>query len=355
MAVVADSFVVSNPLQSRIEDLLCSANRSVRFHCIPNQEPDTQSVADCLDTLWSIDPDLIVAIGGGSAMDTAKVARILLPNPGSVEDMAGWDRTYLPHESLFVCVPTTAGTASEVSEMAVISLAGSDIKLRYRSQEMAAQIALLDPELLLGLPANVTANTGLDAITHALESYVSRLASPLTDPIALDALKRLVHWLPTAYNEPENVQARSECLLGSMQAGFVFNSTQLGLVHAISAPIGAIHHIPHGLANALVLPAVTAFNESEYGGKRNVLLKLFKSESVYEGVAALCSKLNLDIGLDPYFDSANEREIIATAALKSGNIPTNLRTPTIDDVLRILDLSRQPLDDDVRRLDALTK
>lgn len=298
---------------------------------------------------------MVIAIGGGSTMDTAKVARILLSNPGSVEELAGWDKQYLPHHSLLVCVPTTAGTASEVSEMAVISLTDSDIKLRYRSQDMAAQIALLDPELLLGMPANITANTGIDALTHAFESYVSKLSSPLSDPIALDALRRLIKWLPVAFKEPENLQARGECLLGSMQAGFVFNSTQLGLVHAISAPLGAIHHIPHGLANALVFPAVVAFNESIFGEKRNVLCELFDSGSVYEGIANIRSNLDLDKGLNDYFDSAIEREVIATAALKSGNIPTNPRLPSIEDIKLILELSRQPLRDDVKRLNGLTK
>lgn len=322
------------------------------FHAIPNREPDTVSVTECCSALRALDPDLVIAVGGGSTMDSAKVARLMLANEGTADELAGWDRDYLEHHSRLVCVPTTAGTASEVSEMAVVSLSGSDIKLRYRSQDMAAHQALLDPELLVGLPATVTANTGFDALTHALESYVSRLASPLTDPVAWEALRRLIRWLPVSFREPANVVARGECLIGSMQAGFVFNSTQLGLAHALSAPLGAMYHVIHGVGNALVLPAVVAFNECQLGPKRNRLLELFGTEHVFEGIAAIRRDLELDLGLAEFVPNSGLSEL-AVAALKSGNIPTNPRTPSEEDVLRILDHSREPLGHDSSRLTEL--
>lgn len=342
-AIVIDGCFSDGPLRSRLQELLETAGVDVAFHCVPGQEPDTDSVADCRSFMETVAPDLVVAVGGGSTMDTAKVARSLLSNPVEVAELAGFDRYHEPHPSLLVCVPTTAGTASEVSEMAVISLAGSDVKLRYRSQNMAAQVALLDPELTISMPPAVTAATGFDALTHALESYVSRSASLLTDPLALDALTRIVRWLPRAYLEPTNLDARGHCLVGSMLAGFVFNSTQLGLAHAISAPLGALHHVVHGVGNALALPAVMAFNEPGVGAKAATIADVFGTATAAEGVAALRADLDLDMGLDEFVAADSEREAIAVAAMKSGNVETNPRRADLQSMRAIIAAMREPL------------
>jgi len=341
--VVSDGFFSAGALESRLRALLESAGVSVEFHSVPGQEPDTDSVSACHSLLERVAPDLVVAVGGGSTMDTAKVARIMLSNPGEVAELAGFDRRYEAHPSLLVCVPTTAGTASEVSEMAVVSLAGSDLKLRYRSQNMSAEIALLDPELSVSAPPAVTAATGFDALTHALESYVSTRASLLTDPLALDAMARIVRWLPVAYREPSNLAARGHCLVGSMLAGFVFNSTQLGLAHAIAAPLGALHHVVHGVANALALPAVTAFNEACLGAKADIIARVFETPTAAEGVAALRARLDLDRGLDEVVGTQGERESIAVAAMKSANIATNPRRADLPAVRAVIAAMREPL------------
>ena len=342
-AIVCDGFFSAGALQSRLRDLLEKAGVSVAFHNVPGQEPDTDSVSACHSLLERVAPDLVVAVGGGSTMDTAKVARIMLSNSGEAAELAGFDKRYEAHPSLFVCVPTTAGTASEVSEMAVVSLAGSDLKLRYRSQNMSAEIALLDPELTLSVPPAVTAATGFDALTHARESYVSTSASLLTDPLALDALVRIVRWLPVAYREPSNLAARGHCLIASMLAGFVFNSTQLGLAHAIAAPLGALHHVVHGVANALALPAVTAFNEACMGAKAETIARVFATATAAEGIAALRAGLDLDMGLDDIVGTQTEREAIAVAAMKSANIATNPRRADLPGVRAVIAAMREPL------------
>lgn len=343
VAVVLDDFFTDGDLEARLRGLFSSTETDVVVHGVPNREPDTDSVEACHAVFVASDPDMIIAVGGGSTMDTAKVARILLSNPGGAAEVAGFDRHFHPHASLLVCIPTTAGTASEVSDMAVIARPGLDIKLRYRSANITAGFALLDPELLLTLPAAVTASAGFDAATHALESYVSRSASVVTDVLALDALNRLVEWLPVAYAEPDNLTARGHCLVASMLGGFVCNSTQLGLAHAIAAPLGAMHHVVHGVANAIALPAVTAFNERELGDKAGPLAECFGSATPAEGVAAFRAHLNLDIGIDEMVGSDEEREAIALATMKSGNIPTNPRTPELHHVRAILDAMRQPI------------
>ena len=340
--VVMDGFFVGGALEARVRDVLGGLSR-VEVHGVPIQEPDTGTVETCRRVLEAARPDMVVAVGGGSTMDTAKVARILLSNPGTVEEMAGFDCRYEPHRSIMACVPTTAGTASEVSEMAVIGLEGSDIKLRYRSQNMTAQFAVLDPELLLTMPPAVTANTGFDALTHAIESYVSRGANVMSDPYALDAVRRLVKWLPVAYRRGDDPVARGHCHVGSMLAGVAFNSTQLGLAHAIAAPLGNIHHVVHGKANALALPAVMAYNEPELGDKGRVLAGVLGSATAAEGVARIRAELDLDAGLDEIIATEEEREAIVEAAMKSGNVPYSPRRPSVDDVRAVVAAMRKPV------------
>ena len=353
VVLVVDSFFRDMEVCERVRALVERNAAAFAVHVVPNQEPDTDSVEACRRFLADFDPDCVLAIGGGSTMDTAKVARIMLSNPGDVAESAGFDREFLPHPSLFVCMPTTAGTGSEVSEMAVVSLAGSDIKLRYRSQNMTAEVAILDPELTVSAPPSVTAACGFDALTHAVEGFVSRLASPMTDPYTIDAVRRLARWLPIAFEEPENIDARGQCLLASTLAACAFNSTQLGLAHAIAAPLGALHHVAHGAANAFALPAVTAFNEPCLGAKGVLLAEAFgsgsgESEAAVSGdaasaIASLRERLVLDRGLDEVVKTEAERETIVIAALKSGNIPTNPREPTLDDVRAVVSAMREPL------------
>ena len=348
IALVVDGFFRDTEVRERVRNLAERNGAAFAVHAPPNQEPDTNTVEACREFLAEFEPDCVLAIGGGSTMDTAKVARIMLSNPGDVAESAGFDREFLPHPSLFVCMPTTAGTGSEVSEMAVVSLAGSDIKLRYRSQNMTAEVAVLDPELSLSAPPSVTAACGFDALTHAVEAFVSRLASPMTDPYTIDSVRRLARWLPVAFEEPENVDARGQCLLASTLAACAFNSTQLGLAHAIAAPLGALHHVAHGVANAFALPVVTAFNEPCLGKKGPVLAEALSSGVGETGDAASCiaslrERLSLDRGLDEMVGTEEERESIAVAALKSGNIPTNPRKPTLDDVRAVVSAMREPL------------
>ena len=362
-ALVIDSFFLDTDVCEQVRGLVERNGAAFSVHAVPNQEPDTDTVEACRRFLAEFAPDCVLAIGGGSTMDTAKVARIMLSNPGDVAEAAGFDREFRPHPSLFVCMPTTAGTGSEVSEMAVVSLAGSDIKLRYRSQNMTAEVAMLDPELTVSAPPTVTAACGFDALTHAVEGFVSRLASPMTDPYTIDAVRRLARWLPVAFEEPENIAARGQCLLASTLAACAFNSTQLGLAHAIAAPLGALHHVAHGVANAFALPAVTAFNEPCLGEKGPVLAEALGSRDVASdavpsptapsptvdsasaasGIASLRERLHLDRGLDEVVGTEEERETIAVAALKSGNIPTNPREPTLADVRAVVGAMREPL------------
>jgi alcohol dehydrogenase len=342
-AVVLDAYFMRTPLKARLAALLKEATGAEPvFHVVPGQEPDTESVEACAATLARAATDFVIGMGGGSAMDTVKVARMLLANPGPAEAIAGIGRKMKPHASLLVCVPTTAGTGAEVSESAVIGKEGAEAKLIYRSSEMTPPVALLDPALGVSAPAAVTAYAGYDAVTHAVEAYVSKSASVMTDPYAVSAMELLARWLPVAFREPESRAARSACLIASMQAAIAFNSANLGLAHAISGPLGAQQHVAHGLGNALALPYVTAYNEPALGEKGKLIARIFGASSATQAMSRLRRELGLDLSLDDYVKSDADRERLAQWAMKSGQVRTNPREAGIDHMRAIVSAMRRP-------------
>lgn len=352
-AIVLDAFFRATPAAGELAALLRQAcGEEPAVHAVPAHEPDVESVEACRATLAAADPDFIVALGGGSAMDTAKIARMLLANPGPVEAIAGFGRRLLPHPSVLAAVPTTAGTGSEVSESAIAGKAGHEVKLIFRSQEMTPQVAVLDPALSVSAPPGVTAYAGYDAVTHAVEAYVSRMASPMTDPMAISAMELLASWLPVAYREPGHRDARSACLIASAQAAIAFNSANLGLAHAFSAPLGAQLHVAHGLGNALALPYVMAWNEAAAGAKAAAIARIFGGTSASHGLARLRREIGLDLSLDDYVPSAEARERVAQSAIKSGQVKMNPRLAQIDDLRMLLASMRRPTGDAPPRLEA---
>ncbi|MEO7242682.1 MAG: iron-containing alcohol dehydrogenase [Variovorax sp.] len=344
-AVVMDGYFRGSEVARRIEAMLPVAGAKPVFHFVPPEEPDTASIEACAAALAAVAPDCIIAVGGGSAMDTAKVARLMLANPGDAESVSGFGKRFLPHGSLLIAVPTTAGTGSEVSESAVAGRSGSDIKLIFRSPEMTPQIALLDASLSVSAPAKVTAASGYDAITHAVEAYVSNAASAMSDPFAESALRLLATWLPVAYGDPGHALARHHCLVASCQAAIAFNSANLGLAHAFAAPLGALFHVPHGLANALALPVVAAYNEPAMGAKAQVIAEAFGSAGASEGLARVRRALGLDLSLDEFVPDDTAREQLAQAAMRSGQVKMNPRLATLDHVRAMIQAMRTPTGD----------
>ncbi len=339
--VVIDEFFIGGELQARLDDLLRPL--SPRFHGVPRHEPDTDTVEAARAALVDSDADIAIAVGGGSAMDTAKAARMAASNPGPIDDIVGPAGVFMhPHPSLFVCVPTTAGTGSEVSSSAIVAKSGTDYKMVLNSPEMSARIALLDPELSVTAPAGVTAASGYDAVTHAVEAFTSKLAGPMTDPFARSALSLLATALPVACREPENLDARAACLVGSMQAGIAFNSAHLGLAHAIAGALGALNHVPHGLANALALPWTMAYNQPALGAKGDEIAHLLGASTAAEGLSRLRCEVGLDQSLDDWVNDDTGRDNVAAGAMKSGQVRVNPRTPDAAAVRAIVEAMRTP-------------
>ena len=222
-------------------------------------EPTVDVALDCLRATRDFSPDVIVGFGGGSSLDIAKVTAVLLTNAGPVEACFGVERigkAGLPT----VLIPTTAGTGSEVTSIAVLSEPRSGMKRGIVSEHLFANTALLDPELTVGLPPHITASTGLDALIHAVESYIGRRATAVTEPLAFSAIRRIVRCLPAVHRDGADLAARTGMLEGSLLAGMAFANTQTGGCHACGLPLGSMFHLPHGIAVSVMLPAVMRFN-----------------------------------------------------------------------------------------------
>jgi alcohol dehydrogenase class IV len=203
--------------------------------------------------------DAVIGLGGGSSLDSAKLVALLAANGQSLDQTYGVNQARGPRLPLAL-LPTTAGTGSEVTPIAIVTT-GAQSKQGIVSPWLLPDLALLDASLLTGLPIAVTAATGIDAMVHAVEAFTSvRLKNPLSDALALQALALLDRWLPRAWSQGEDLQAREQTLLGACMAGMAFANAPVAAVHALAYPLGARFHVPHGLSNALMLGAVLRFN-----------------------------------------------------------------------------------------------
>lgn len=203
--------------------------------------------------------DYLIAFGGGSPIDTAKAIKILTGNPGPSTAYSGVGKVKHPGVAL-VAINTTAGTAAEMTSNAVIIDSLRHVKEVIIDTNIIPDIAVDDPQVMLDIPASVTAATGMDALTHAVEAYVSVGAHPLTDHSALEAIRLISTWLPAVVDDGKNLQAREMMAYGQYLAGMAFNSAGLGLVHALAHQPGATHNLPHGVCNAILLPVIEEFN-----------------------------------------------------------------------------------------------
>ena len=203
--------------------------------------------------------DMVIGLGGGSSMDTAKAIAVICTHGGRPSDYFGADTLRKPIAPL-VCVPTTAGTGSEVTPFAVITDSKTRVKMNILDPGVVPTSSFVDPELTVSMPASLTAATGMDALTHAVEAYTCKLANPLTDALALRAVRIIAASLRRAVEDGSDLNARKEMALGSLIAGFAFGNADVGGVHCMAEAIGGFYDTPHGVANSVFLPLVTEFN-----------------------------------------------------------------------------------------------
>ncbi len=259
--LVTDAMLVQAGLAERVKTGF--APTAIDLVAVFDQTPPNstiKTVEDCAALGRECGCDLIIGLGGGSVLDTAKVANLLMVKGGRVQEHMG---AYLlgqtPLLPLFL-IPTTAGTGSEVTKVAVIADPDHDVKLPFAETQFLPDLAILDPELTRSLPPKLTAMTGMDALTHAIEAYVDKEWSPAADGLALQAIRLIRDHLLLACAQPDNLPARGAMLTASCLAGIAFSHSMVGMVHGIAHALGGVYHIPHGLANALALPEVMAYN-----------------------------------------------------------------------------------------------
>ncbi|WP_235735642.1 iron-containing alcohol dehydrogenase [Nocardioides alcanivorans] len=264
--IVTDNYLASNGTAQRAAELLIAGGAQPEIYDGTIPDPTTDSLADGLTALRRHDADSIVALGGGSPIDTAKALAVLAVRGGSMSDLKApyrYDGATLP----VIAIPTTAGTGSESTMFTIITDSASGEKMLCAGPSYMPSAAVVDYELTVSMPARLTADTGIDALTHAVEAYVSRKANPVSDTFALAAIDRIGKHLRKAYADGADVTARAEMMVAATMAGVAFSNASVALVHGMSRPLGAHFHIAHGMANAMLFAEVTAFSLSAAEGR----------------------------------------------------------------------------------------
>jgi len=257
--IVTDEIMVEVGNVDKVKESLDSERIAYEVFSEVTQEPIVEYVEAGLKRYKDAGCDLVIAVGGGSPIDTAKAVSVMATNAGAIRDYMGLDKIKRPGVPL-IAIPTTSGTGSEATKVTIITDAERNVKMLIGSPHLVPDAALVDPLLTLSMPPGLTASTGVDALCHAIEAYISVRANPMTDIFCLSAIRLLAENLRQAWSDGNNVEARRATMLGALQGGIAFSNSSVTLVHGMSRPIGAYFHVPHGLSNAALLPVVMAFS-----------------------------------------------------------------------------------------------
>ena len=346
--IVTDGFMVSSGTLAKVTDRLDRAGLPWRAFSDTVPDPTDTVIEAGVEAVRSGAYDCLVALGGGSPIDTAKAISVLAANGGKMRDYKVPNE--IPKAGLpVIAIPTTAGTGSEVTRFTVITDTERDEKMLIMGLACCPAAAIVDYELTLSMPWRLTADTGIDSLTHAIEAYVSKRASPFTDGVAKSAMALIAKHVRTACREPGNARAREAMMLGATQAGMAFSNSSVCLVHGMSRPIGAFFHVPHGLSNAMLLPEITAFSApaalERYADCARAMGVAAEGEGNQSAVARLIDELralNADLKVpsprDYGIDARRYQELMptmASQALASGSPGNNPRVPTQDEIIEL--------------------
>ncbi|BBY66858.1 iron-containing alcohol dehydrogenase [Mycolicibacterium helvum] len=349
--LVTDRYLTETGQTERLVKLLEVAGLEPAVFSETVPDPTIASLEDGLALVTTHGADGVIGFGGGSPMDTAKALAVLSANGGDIASYkapSSHEGPALP----IVAVPTTSGSGSEATQFTVITDGATDEKMLCPGLSFLPVAVIADFELTMSMPARLTADTGVDALTHAIEAYVSRRASPFTDALALAAMRSIALHLRRAYRDGTDRQAREAMMLASTQAGMAFSNSSVALVHGMSRPIGGHFHIAHGLSNAMLLPAVTKFSIASAKDRYADCAKAMGivAESVDDHTAAealvlelqqLCADVEVPTPQSYGINAASweaRLDTMAAQALVSGSPANNPRVPTHDE---IIDLYRE--------------
>ncbi|TXT38946.1 MAG: alcohol dehydrogenase [Comamonadaceae bacterium] len=340
--IVTDKPLNDLGIPAKVQALLSAQNvKSVVFDGVqPN--PTMGNVRAGLALLQQHQCDCVISLGGGSPHDCAKGIALCATNGGEISDYEGVDRSAKPQLPL-IAINTTAGTASEMTRFCIITDETRHIKMAIVDRNVTPILSVNDPELMLAKPKGLTAATGMDALTHAVEAYVSIAATPITDACALKAVELIALHLRTAVAHGDNLQAREQMAYAQFLAGMAFNNASLGYVHAMAHQLGGFYDLPHGVCNALLLPHVEAFNAqtsaarlADVAAAMGVAVDKSQPEAGAQACLAAIRQLALDIGIPASLSELGVKEqdipLLAANALKDACGLTNPRPASQADI-----------------------
>ncbi|MBQ0718561.1 MAG: iron-containing alcohol dehydrogenase [Gammaproteobacteria bacterium] len=343
--VVSDPYMRDSGKIAHVTDVLDTASIAWQLFADTVPEPSDDVVIVGADIINKGDFDCVIALGGGSPIDTAKAMTLLARGGGKISDYKVPQQPNEPGLPI-IAIPTTAGTGSEVTKVIVITDKASDEKMLIMGLACLPAAAIVDYELTYSVPYRTTADTGIDSLTHAIEAYVSAKHNPYTDTLALSAMGLIARNIRSACNEPDNTSAREAMMLAATQAGMAFSNASVCLVHGMSRPIGAFFHVAHGLSNAMLLPAVTAFSASfameryaDCARAMGLVKRGSDTSAAVKSLLAELQQLNKDLqvpspkeyGIDEekYFSLLTT---MAEQAMASGSPNNNPRVPSVQEM-----------------------
>ncbi len=345
--IVTDDMMVKLGNVKKLTDVLDEAKVEYIIYSEINSEPCDYMIEKGVSIYNAENCDFLIAIGGGSPMDSMKAIGAVSVLGGSINDFMGVAITAkLPP---MCAIPTTAGTGSEATQFTIINNTKENIKMLLKGPSLMTSIAIIDPMFTMTAPPSVTAATGLDALCHAVEAYTSVKSFPMADTMALSAVKRIFRSLYKCYTDGSNVEARTDMATAALEAGIAFNNSSVTIIHGMSRPIGALYHVPHGLSNAMLLDKCLRFAVS---GCPEKFAELADAVGVSESgmdvdkaadafintVSELCTKLKIQtpsefgIDKDDFFDKTNK---MADDAIQSGSPANTRRNPSKEDIINI--------------------
>ena len=347
--LVTDPGVVGLGIAEDVTQLLVDADIEVSLFDGVQADPSVDNVAEGVAVLEYQQADCVVGLGGGSPIDAAKVIAARSANPQPLHEYMGLHKIANPGLPL-IAIPTTAGTGSEATKVAVITDTSRNVKMMMLSTPLLPRAAIVDYELSMSMPPGLTAAVGVDTLTHGIEAYVSLRANSLTDPLALKCIELCALYLRTAWESPQDVEARAGMMLAATLGGMAFSNSSVCLVHGMSRPVGAIFHLPHGLSNAVLLPTVTQFSIGSAQARYGAISRLVGSASDGVDEETACKQLvqwlvqlNASLRLPRLsecksverstFDSHVEQ--MAKDAIASGSPANNPRIPSEDEIVRL--------------------
>lgn len=342
--VLSGDAIEKNGYLGKITSLLEEAGMEWMTYDKVEPDPTFDTVMDGTKLMLDFNPDWILGVGGGSAMDAAKAMWIFYEHPElkTMNDIIPPNVVpKLRKKAKMVCIPTSSGTGSEVSRSIVISDSKTHVKYGVGDMEMMPDIVLLEPGITASMPKGFTAATGMDALTHAIEAYTSLRANEISDVLAEKAILEICKYLPLAYNEGDNLEYREKMLVYSCVAGMAFTNVSLGLVHGISHAVGGRFGVPHGLANAVVLPYVIEYNMNDEVArvKYEKLAELLGAPSLLEKIKELNKTMNIPETLQEVIKKDDEFEAsmkeLSVMAKADGCTKTNPIIPEIEDVEKL--------------------